>query len=209
MLRAIVQSSPLAIFALDRHGTVHVWNRAAEDLFGWTADEVVGAPPPFLTAETEPEIGDLVARVFRGHTVKGHLGRYARRDGEPVDVDVAIAPLRNGAGRVVTAVAVLADVTEQEHAIEALSESEARLRESEARYRAVVDDQIELVCRYLSDATITFVNQAFADFYGRPRGAHRWFAHGPPSTRCPWTRCAGVCRRSAPGMSSKPTTNGS
>ena len=47
-LRAIVQSSPLPIFALDAAGTVHVWNRACEELFGWTAADVVGSPPPFV-----------------------------------------------------------------------------------------------------------------------------------------------------------------
>jgi diguanylate cyclase (GGDEF)-like protein/PAS domain S-box-containing protein len=84
-----------------------------------------------------------------------------------VDADVAIAPLRSSDDKVVTAIAVLADVTEQTRSERALRESEARLRESEARYRAVVDDQVELVCRYTADTTITFVNRAFADFYGR------------------------------------------
>ena len=45
MLRAIVQSSPLAIFALDSRGSVQVWNHASEELFGWSADEVVGHKP--------------------------------------------------------------------------------------------------------------------------------------------------------------------
>jgi len=47
-----------------------------------------------------------------------------------------------------------------------MRESEGRLRESESRYRAVVDDQTELVCRYLPDATLTFTNRAFAEFFG-------------------------------------------
>jgi diguanylate cyclase (GGDEF)-like protein/PAS domain S-box-containing protein len=59
------------------------------------------------------------------------------------------------------------DVTERKAAEGALRESEGRVRESESRYRAVVDDQVELVSRFLPDATLTFVNRAFADFYGR------------------------------------------
>ena len=98
VLRAVVQSSPLAIFALDRNGVVHVWNRAAEELFQWSADEVVGTPPPFLDDETRPDVEGLIARVFGGRTVKGHLGRYLRRDGQAVDVDLSIAPLRNTEG---------------------------------------------------------------------------------------------------------------
>ncbi len=65
-LRSIVQSSPLAIFAVDAAGTVHVWNRACEELFGWTATEAIGSFPPFA------ESADEVARA--------HRARVRRRD---------------------------------------------------------------------------------------------------------------------------------
>ena len=58
------------------------------------------------------------------------------------------------------------DITQRKESEEALRASEARLRESEARYRAIVDDQTELVCRYLPDASLTFTNRAFAEFFG-------------------------------------------
>ncbi|MGB0671729.1 MAG: PAS domain-containing sensor histidine kinase, partial [Rhodospirillales bacterium] len=50
-------------------------------------------------------------------------------------------------------------------------EAEARLRDSETRYRAVVEDQQELICRYLPDGTMTFVNQAACRFFARDRQA--------------------------------------
>jgi diguanylate cyclase (GGDEF)-like protein/PAS domain S-box-containing protein len=159
VLRAIVQSSPLAIFALDRHTAVHVWNRAAEDLFGWTADEVVGDPPPFVTPETKPALDRLVARVFRGRTVKGQTHHYVRRDGAPLDVDVSIAPLRNAAGQVVTAVAVLADVTEQRRATQAL-------RESEVWFRSLVQHSSDMVMVIAADGTMQYLSPSVGDFAG-------------------------------------------
>ena len=68
-----MQSSPLPIFAVDAAGTVHVWNRACEELFGWTADEAIGSLPRFASAE---EIAELIGRVFAGETVRSHEARY-------------------------------------------------------------------------------------------------------------------------------------
>src|SRR5262249_7301979 len=55
VLRAFVEGPPLAIFAFDRGGVVHVGTHAAEELFGWLATGVVGRQPPFVTAETRGE----------------------------------------------------------------------------------------------------------------------------------------------------------
>src|SRR5262249_3726740 len=59
------------------------------------------------------------------------------------------------------------DMSERKKSLALVRESQEQLRESELRYRAVLDDQTELVCRYRHDTTLTFVNRAFADFYGR------------------------------------------
>ena len=70
MLRAIVQSSPLAIFALDSRGSVQVWNRASEELFGWSADEVVGHKHEFVV-DADEEMGALVEPRLRRRNRQG------------------------------------------------------------------------------------------------------------------------------------------
>jgi diguanylate cyclase (GGDEF)-like protein/PAS domain S-box-containing protein len=167
-LRAIVQSSPLAIYVVDRHGCVQLWNRACEELFGWSSDEVMGERPPFLTDGVDSVFEEIGARVFAGETVRGIEGSRVRKDGSAIEVNVSAAPIRDVDGRIVSGVALIADVTDRRHAEAALLRSEKALRESEARYRSIVESQTELVCRYLPDTTLTFVNQAFADFYGGP-----------------------------------------
>ena len=135
-LRTIVQSSPLPIFAVDAAGVVHVWNHACEELFGWTASEAIGSRPPFV--ESDEEITSLTAPAFAGDTVRTREARYARRDGEPVEVNVSVAPLRNAKGRVVSAVVVVADVSDQKRA-------ELALRESEVRFRSLVQNSTDMV----------------------------------------------------------------
>jgi diguanylate cyclase (GGDEF)-like protein/PAS domain S-box-containing protein len=159
VLRAIVQSSPLAIFALDGRGTVHVWNRAAEAVFGWTADDVVGAPLPFLSDDGRDDLAPLLDRVFAGETIKGYRARYVRRDGDAVDVDLAIAPLRNADGKVVTAVAALADVTEQTRATQALVESEVW-------FRSLVQHSSDMVMVLAVDGTVAYASPTARAFTG-------------------------------------------
>jgi diguanylate cyclase (GGDEF)-like protein/PAS domain S-box-containing protein len=159
MLRAIVQSSPLAIFAIDREGVVHVWNHAAADVFGWTAADVVGSKLPFVDDTTEAEVDDLIRRVFDGRTVKGYRARYVCRDGSSVDVDLSMAPLRNPSGRVVSAVAVLADVTEQTRAAEAV-------HESEVWFRSLVQHSTDMVIVMDGDGAISYMSPSACTFAG-------------------------------------------
>src|SRR5579862_373120 len=155
-LRAIVQSSPLAIFAVDAEGAVHVWNHACEELFGWTAAEVIGGTPPFLESD---DLRTLTEPVFDGETVRAHEARYAARDGALLDVNVALAPLRNAAGRVVSAVLVVADVSDQRRA-------EVALRESEVRFRSLVQNSSDMVTIVTADNQVTYRSPSAWRFLG-------------------------------------------
>src|SRR5256885_3731538 len=64
-LAAVIQSSPLAIYTLDPTGTVRSWNRAAEALYGWRAEEVIGRPLPTIEQDMEDHLR-LRDRVLRG-----------------------------------------------------------------------------------------------------------------------------------------------
>ena len=139
VLRAVVQSSPLATLVLDRRGTIHVWNRVAEELLGWPAADVVGCRPPFAARDLASDLDDLVARTLRGDAVKGVPGQYVARDGRAVDVDVSMAPLHGPSGRAIGVVTVLAEITARAAAAELAGEREARLLELEEAYRAVIE----------------------------------------------------------------------
>ena len=156
-LRSIVQSSPLSIFAVDAAGVVHVWNRASEELFGWSSSEVIGSLPPFI--DSAAEMRALTAPVFTGETVRSHSARYSGSDGRPLDVNVAIAPLRNAAGRVVSAVVVVADVSDQKRA-------ELALRESEVRFRSLVQNSSDMVTIIAPGGRVTYRSPSACRFLG-------------------------------------------
>ena len=160
-LRAVVQSSPLPIFALDARGTVHVWNHAAEELFGWPASDVVGGPLPFL--DSPVELDALIALAFSGETTQSHEARYARRDGRMLDVSVSLAPLRNATGRVVSAVVVVADVSDQRRA-------ELALRESEVRFRSLVQDSSDMITIVGPDGGVMYRSPSASRFVGLDPG---------------------------------------
>jgi diguanylate cyclase (GGDEF)-like protein/PAS domain S-box-containing protein len=156
-LRSIVQSSPLPIFAVDAAGTVHVWNRACEELFGWSAADAIGSLPRFIGSAEEMRA--LTAPVFSGETVRAQPARYAGKDERPLDVNVAIAPLRNASGRVISAVVVIADVSDQKRA-------ELALRESEVRFRSLVQNSSDMVTIIGAGARVTYRSPSACHFLG-------------------------------------------
>ena len=110
-LQAVINSSPLAIYTVDAAGSVRSWNPAAETLYGWRAGEVLDAPVGSITRDSV-SAKDFRDRVFNGETLRGIEHTATKKDGTPVTVSLAAAPLRDGHGRVTGMLLIAADLTE-------------------------------------------------------------------------------------------------
>jgi PAS domain S-box-containing protein len=114
-LRALIDASPIAIIELDLDGNVVLWNDAAERLFGWTREEVLGRPYPSVPEEIGVETEEVWSRVFGGEAVVVETVRR-RKDGSLADVELTSAPIRDAGGAVIGMMGILADVAERRRA---------------------------------------------------------------------------------------------
>jgi PAS domain S-box-containing protein len=120
-LRAVIDTSPLAIYTLDRDRRVQSWNPAAERIFGWKADEVLSRPVPTIPPEHMEWSMDLFERMIRGEeTLRGFEAERLRSDGSRMDVSIWSAALRNATGDISGIVVAVADNTERKQLEEQL-----------------------------------------------------------------------------------------
>jgi PAS domain S-box-containing protein len=115
-LEAVIQASPLPILALNRDGSVKMWNPAAERTFGWNAEQVLGRQNPSVPGEKLEESDAMFLRVLGGSGFSGVETRRQRKDGSLIDVSISTAPLRDGRGSINGIMAVVADITERKQA---------------------------------------------------------------------------------------------
>src|SRR6185503_18469982 len=94
-LDAVIQALPLATLALDRSGNVISWNRMAEAIFGWTAVEAIGSPPPFARGNSEQVVHDVIDGSVRGELVSGLETTQQRRDGSSCEIAIWTATLES------------------------------------------------------------------------------------------------------------------
>jgi PAS domain S-box-containing protein len=158
-LSALIASSPLAIVVLDLEDRVVLWNEAAERMYGWTAEEVLGNPLPTRPPEREHE-GALFREVSeRGERLPGVETYRLRKDGRRIEVSISLSPLHDAHGKLVGTLAIHADVTESRRA-------EQALREREQRFRAVFDATTDALAIVDDDRRCLEVNAAAAAIAG-------------------------------------------
>ncbi|MBF0527996.1 MAG: PAS domain S-box protein [Deltaproteobacteria bacterium] len=131
-LETLIQSSPLPILTLDTEGLVTFWNPAAEHVFGWRADEVLGFPHPAIPSEKKEEHDILRARAMYGGGSTNIEVVRRKKDGSLIHLSVSTAPLRDAQGQVNGLISFNIDITERKRAEEALRASEAALSEAQA-----------------------------------------------------------------------------
>jgi PAS domain S-box-containing protein len=152
-LQALIEASPLAIITLDSEAKVKTWNPAAEQIFGWSAGEVIGRFNPIIPKEKENEFKKIVESVLEGKVFSNLEVIRQKKDGSKIHMSLSTAPLRDANGHIRGAMGILADMTERLRAEEAVKQSEAYLR-------AIIDSEPECVKTVAMDGTVLAMNPA-------------------------------------------------
>ncbi|MGH7970632.1 MAG: sensor histidine kinase, partial [Limisphaerales bacterium] len=136
-LAAIVEHSDDAIVSKDLNGIISSWNKGAERLFGYAAQEVIGKP---ITILVPPELADQETEILervRSERVAHYETVRRRKDGSLVNISLTVSPVRDSTGRVIGASKVARDITDKIRAKEklerAVAEQTASLREATAQ----------------------------------------------------------------------------
>ena len=115
-LASIVDYSDDAIIGKSLDGTIVSWNKGAEHLYGYSADEVSGQPISILLpAGRDDELAEITSKLGRGEILKEETVRR-RKDGTLIDVALTISPIRNSRGQVTAASAIARDISERKRA---------------------------------------------------------------------------------------------
>jgi diguanylate cyclase (GGDEF)-like protein/PAS domain S-box-containing protein len=119
-LAAVIDASPVAISCSDLDRRMVLWNRAAERLYGFTAEEAVGAPVKVVPPGSGRESHILFERARSGETIRDVQVKRVRKDGSLVDVRLAAAPMYNADGTVRGIAWAVEDITDRKRAEEQL-----------------------------------------------------------------------------------------
>jgi PAS domain S-box-containing protein len=113
-LAAIIESSDDLILSLDLEGIITSWNRAAERILGYTAEEAVGQHIALLMPQEQTEdYATVLARIRRDEVVTHYETRRRRKDGSVVDMSLTVSPIRDAKGQIIGASKIGRDITQQ------------------------------------------------------------------------------------------------
>jgi len=155
-LAAIVESTTDAIIGKSVEGTITTWNKGAEHIFGYKADEIIGRNvsiliPPEMRAE---ELA-ILEKMANGARVEGYETRRIRKDGTVIDVSVTVSPTRDAQGRIVGASKIARDISAQKQA---------------SQYaRSLIEASMDPFVTISPAGKITDVNEATVKVTGMPR----------------------------------------
>ena len=157
-LAAVVASSRSAIMGGDRDGNCTAWNIGAEELYGYSAQEMIGRPMAILApAERLGELRNQIATIVSGRDIVDFETVRVRKGGQLIDVSETISPIKDSSGGIVGASAVVMDIGERKRAERALEQTMRSLKTlswgNEALVRATSQEALfQEMCRVIVEA---------------------------------------------------------
>jgi two-component system, cell cycle sensor histidine kinase and response regulator CckA len=120
-LASIVRYSNDAIISNNLNGIITSWNRGAENIYGYSAQEIMGRPVSILFPSTrQDELLQIINRIKRGENIDHYETARVTKDGRQINVSLAVSPIKDEAGSITGASMISRDITEKKHLEEQL-----------------------------------------------------------------------------------------
>ncbi|MGE7767784.1 PAS domain-containing sensor histidine kinase [Peribacillus sp. NPDC096540] len=157
-LKSFMEHNADAISIVDLEGKTLQVNSAFEDFFGWTNDEIIGKPFPIIPEFLKESVNELYSQVRAGEQKKGFETVRQRKDGQLINVSLSLFTIRDNKNESSALASVYRDITDQKL-------SEAALKESEERYRSLVEVSPEAIFVH-RNGVIEYMNPMGAKMLG-------------------------------------------
>ena len=183
MLAAIVESTQDGIFSHTPDGTITSWNRGAELIYGYPAEEVIGRPVSmFLPPDRLAWFSQIVDKLRGGGRIPQVEGGGISKDGARIDLSLSVSPIRDVLGRLASIAVIARDITARKGAEDALRESEEQFRQLAENIQEVffVCNPAPFQVVYLSPAYETITGWPRQEAYDRPEA---WLDHVHPEDK--------------------------
>ncbi len=166
-LAAIVDSSEDGIVSKTLEGIVTSWNKGAERLFGYTAEEMVGQPiARLIPPEFQHEEVDILAKLRAGQRIERYEAIRIHKDGHRLNISLTISPVRDSTGRIIGAAKIAHDITARKAAEKALHEEAVALETLNRVGRTVAaQSDLDAVFQTVTDAATKLTGAAFGAFF--------------------------------------------
>jgi len=169
-LASIVESSDDAIIGKTLDGIISSWNQAAEKVFGYTSDEMIGKSASILINDQNKEEEALLMEKIRiGEHIKHFETIRKRKDGSEFEISLTIFPVRNLMGEIIGAASIARDITERRN-VEKLwlvkEAAEVLLKSEEKFSKAFHNSPVPICITTLKNAQIIEVNESFEEQTG-------------------------------------------
>ncbi len=159
-LAAIVRDSDDAILGKTLDGIITSWNKGAERIYGYTAEEAIGRTVAMLVPpDREDELPYILEKLTRGEGISHYDTLRVTKDGRLVNVSLTISPIHDASGAITGASSIGRDVTKEK-------EAEAALRESARAYKLLMEQASDAILVSYPDQPLIEVNQRARDMLG-------------------------------------------
>jgi PAS domain S-box-containing protein len=171
LLASIVDSSDDAIKAKTLDGIITSWNRGAERIYGYSAEEIIGKPISVLTPSERPDdMKGILARVAKGERVEHYETVRQRKDGRLIDISLTVSPIYDSEGVLIGVSSIARDITERKRADERLLAANRSIDARNALLASIVDCSDDAIIAKTAEGLITSWNRGADLIYGYSAG---------------------------------------